>query len=343
MKYFEALVCHRTQLVRNYANTLLNKSHDVGAYIRHGSISNIFDSLSGEEVTLGVAALSQQNDHFMSSIGTNHPFKNILLLTYDSTDVETQTIPAPGGDVTLSVEASEQSPMMGLCEVAAKVKTPWFAVTTNYHIINAPVSVLMHMGQPVLPYLLASSSYCMDRPDCKASLEQAEELFGIKLNYHHDVTEVLFNTTETESFCAAWTLAAGDKSLEDCQLVSGPSADDFMAWKLSLGMSITGTARERTRYGWRSWTTLWEPLPVDTRNCSVYGFEEYADTLAYISNCSLNVENASACNANGACRWEPMFETGVCLPDRPGLSTTVNITVPRPTGELFNFLGLPFP
>ena len=95
--------------------------------------------------------------------------------------------------------------------------------------------------------------------------------------------------------------------------------------------------------GWRSWTTLWEPLPVDTRNCSVYGFEEYADTLAYISNCSLNVENASACNANGACRWEPMFETGVCLPDRPGLSTTVNITVPRPTGELFNFLGLPFP
>ena len=64
-----------------------------------------------------------------------------------------------------------------------------------------------------------------------------------------DSWQVLFNTTETESFCAAWTLAAGDKSLEDCQLVSGPSADDFMAWKLSLGMSITGTARERTRYG----------------------------------------------------------------------------------------------
>ena len=86
---------------------------------------------------------------------------------------------------------------------------------------------------------------------------------------------------------------------------------------------------------------MWEPLPVDTRNCSVYGVEEYAENLAYISNCSLNVENASACSANGACKWEPMFETGVCLPDRPGLSTTVNITVPKPTGELFDFLGLP--
>ena len=156
--------------MRNYANTLLNKSHNVGAYIRHGSINNLFDSLPGEEVTLGVAALSGQNDHFMSSIGTNHPFKNILLLTYDSTDVETQTIPAPGGDVTVSVEASEQGPMMHLCEVAGKVKTPWFVVATNYHIINAPVSLLMHMGQPVLPYLLASSSYCMDRPDCNLAV-----------------------------------------------------------------------------------------------------------------------------------------------------------------------------
>ena len=156
--------------MRNYANTLLNKSHDVGTYIRHGSTSNLFDSLSGEEVTLGVAALSEQSDHFMSSIGTNHPFKNILMLTYDSTDAETQTIPAPNGDVTLSIEASEQGPKMHLCEVAEKVGTPWFAVATNYHLINAPVSLLMNMGQPVVPYLLASSSYCMDRPDCNLAV-----------------------------------------------------------------------------------------------------------------------------------------------------------------------------
>ena len=64
-----------------------------------------------------------------------------------------------------------------------------------------------------------------------------------------DSWQVLFNTTETKSFCAAWTVAAGNKSLEDCQLVSGPSADDFMAWKLSMGMDLTGTPRERTRYG----------------------------------------------------------------------------------------------
>ena len=155
--------------MRNYANTLLNKSHDVGAYIRHGSINNIFDSLSGEEVTLGIAALSEEDDHFMSSIGTNHPFKKILMLTYDST-TGNRTIPAPGGDVMLSIEASEQGPMMHLCEVAAKVSTPWFALATNYHIINAPVSLLMHMGQPVIPYLLASSSYCTARPDCNLAI-----------------------------------------------------------------------------------------------------------------------------------------------------------------------------
>ena len=67
---------------------------------------------------------------------------------------------------------------------------------------------------------------------------------------------------------------------------------------------------------------------MDTRSCGVYGDQEFAQTLSYISNCSLNVENASGCEANGGCKWEPMFETGVCLPDKPGLNTAVNITVP---------------
>ena len=49
------------------------------------------------------------------------------------------------------------------------------------------------------------------------------------------------------------------------------------------------------------------------------------ETLANISACSLNVENASGCAADSLCMWKPMFESGVCLLD-PSMTTTSTTT-----------------
>ncbi|CAE7906190.1 unnamed protein product, partial [Symbiodinium necroappetens] len=181
-----------TMLIGNYANTLLNSSYEVGAYIRHGSRHNIFESLAGDMVTLGVLSIDGDNGRMLSSMSSNHPFKKVHMLTHYPVTTSTETIEAPGGDVTLTIEKAEHGPLMHICEMAGKVTTPWFAVASNLHHINAPVSVLMRMGEPVMPYVLATSPYCANRPYCKASLDQAEELFGISLNYHHDPNEVLY-------------------------------------------------------------------------------------------------------------------------------------------------------
>ena len=97
--------------------------------------------------------------------------------------------------------------MYHLCETARLVVTKWFALTDNYHIIKAPVSVLMDIGdKPLLPYILRNSKHCGELPNCEASVLQAEGLFGITLNYHHDKYEVLYKTDDAKMFCDAWDL-----------------------------------------------------------------------------------------------------------------------------------------
>lgn len=322
-----------TQLIANYANTLLNMSYDSGVYIRHGSKKNLLDNFEGDMLTLGVQVLDEEDtDRFLRTIPTNHPFKTILMLG-DYQSSSTQTIQAPQGNVTLSMEPADSPSFMHICEVAGKVTTPWFAVTSTNHIINAPVSVLGSAGMPVMPYVLSSSTYCSDRPDCLASLSQAEELFGTTLRYHHDTTEFLFNTSETQSFCDAWTLAAGDRSIENCQLAFGPTADDFVAWKISMGMNINGLPRDKSRSGFRSWTSLWQPTPVSDRNCSqvIYGEKEFNASAAHISQCALNVENSSACLEDVFCMWKPMFESGICVKETDGLARVLSFKVPTTT------------
>eukprot|EP00439_Symbiodinium_sp_Y106_P001738 s7500_g1.t1 len=334
-----------TMLVGNYANTLLNTSFEFGSYIRHGSSKNLFENLDDDEVTLGVAYFDHQG-HFMETVPTHHPFKKILGVTYFDEPNSTQTISAPGGDVTMKMQPAMYEPYFHLCEIAELVDTTWFALTDNYHIVKAPVSVLMDDDdKPVLPYVLKDSKYCGERPNCKASMEQAEDLFSINLNYHHDKYEVLYKTTDAKMFCAAWVTATEGKGWSNCSLAFGPTADaqmqeelcrspntffsksywkrdvdqncylpwwneeqppkkallfsgledDYIAWKISspnYNIADEFTPKDKTRYGWRAWTSLWNPAP------------EYLETLGNISTCAVDyVENATACMADPHCMW----------------------------------------
>jgi len=322
-----------TSLIGNYANTLLNTSFEFGTYIRHGSEKNLFYNLPDDNITLGVAGFTGQNHHLMSTIPTTHPFKKITFFAFYDVEETVENISAPGGDVMVETKMADDEPYKHLCVVARNVDTKWFALTDNFHIVNAPVSVLMSRDDPdtpVLPYVRAESRYCGERPNCKASLMQADELFGISLNYHHEQYEVLYRTEWARDFCTDWETAAAGKTWADCSMAFGPTADDYMAWMISehwKDWNISYIPKDKTRYGWRTWTSLWTPAPVDERNCSepFYGEKEYQETLGNISLCSLNVENATACEDDRLCMWRPIFETGVCLLD-PAMTTTSTTT-----------------
>ena len=322
---------HMSMLVGNYANTLLNTSFEFPTYIRHGSSKNLFENLPDDSVTLGVAFFDHQG-HLQETIPTNHPFKKILGIAYFDQATMTEEIVAPGGNVTLTMQQAMYEPYYHLCEIASLVDTTWFALTDNYHIVKAPVSVLMEtMDKPVLPYVLKGSKYCGERPNCKASMEQAEDLFSIDLNYHHDTYEVLYKTKDAKAFCAAWKEATMGKGYGNCTLSFGPTADDYIAWKISspdFNISSEFVPKDKTRYGWRAWTSLWNPAPVDDRQCTttLYGDKEYLETLGNISKCAVNyVENAPGCIADTDCMWRPMFETGVCMLDPKSVTTTTTV------------------
>ncbi|CAE7351799.1 unnamed protein product, partial [Symbiodinium pilosum] len=225
-----------SMLVGNYANTLLNTSFEFPTYIRHGSSKNLFENLEDDEVTLGVAFFDMRG-HLKETVPTTHPFKKILGLAYFDQATMTEEIVAPGGNVTMKMMKAMYEPMYHLCETAKNVETKWFALTDNYHIVKAPVSVLMEDDDvPVLPYVLKNSKYCAERPNCKASMEQAEMLFSIDLNYHHDKYEVLYKTEDAISFCKAWDTATEGKGYGNCTLSFGPTGDDYIAWKISSPM-----------------------------------------------------------------------------------------------------------
>ncbi|OLQ02897.1 hypothetical protein AK812_SmicGene14200 [Symbiodinium microadriaticum] len=361
-----------TMLVGNYANTLLNTSYEFGTYIRHGSGKNLFENLDDDDVTLGVAYFDHQG-HFMETVPTHHPFKKILGITYFNQPNSTQTIVAPDGNVTMMMQTAMYGPYYHLCEIAKLVDTEWFALTDNYHIVKAPVSVLMdesgEMKKPVLPYVLKDSKYCGERPNCKASMEQAEDLFSINLNYHHDKYEVLYKTADARMFCDAWDAATEGKSwgssaaMErraattlDCALlritlaVDVVMADDYIAWKISdpkYNIADEFTPKDKTRYGWRAWTSLWNPAPVDDRMCdtTLYGVKEYLETLGNISTCAVDYAPWPIYRAEMDKCWmtmssrhvekdtRPMFESGVCLLNPMSgavysvVETTVELTV----------------
>ena len=75
---------------------------------------------------------------------------NILGISYDEAMEGTETIMAPGSNITMEMEQATHEPFYRLCEVAGKVSTTWFALTANYDIVKAPVSVQMEGQKPVV-------------------------------------------------------------------------------------------------------------------------------------------------------------------------------------------------
>ena len=166
----------------------------------------------------------------------------------------------------------------------------------------------------MLPYINADSSFCTTRADCVSSLAQAEDLFGVKLNYHHDTFETVFITNLTQQFCGDWELATNNlSSFENCGFVHGPTADDYIAWQISVDEALLYVPKEKERVGWRPWTTSWTPHDPDLRNCSVYKETEQESHRQSISQCGLILESPETCQGTSGCSWRPIFHSGKCI------------------------------
>ncbi|CAJ1433508.1 unnamed protein product, partial [Effrenium voratum] len=300
-------------LVGNFGNTLLNSSFDTGVYIKHGPLSNVFENL--ENLTLAVASFGEDLQPLLASAGLNHPFRTIMILHSDTVNASDETVQTPRGPTNVIHLQAAKSEHLALCELASHVPTPHFVFTSARHFIASPAHVLITAsGNPVLPYISASSVFCGNRPDCISSIAQAEDLFGVKLNYHHDTFETVFITDLTKEFCLNWELAtAALPGYGDCGVVHGPTADDYVAWQISMEQTLLYVPKEKERVGWRPWTTPWTPHLPDARNCSVYTAAEHALQQSSLSVCGMVVEDPTACRATEGCTWRPIFGSGKCV------------------------------
>ena len=227
-----------SMLVGNYGSTLLNTSFGFPTYIRHSSSKSLFENLKDDEVTLGVA-FSDRRGHQKETVPTTQLFKKILDLAYFDQAAMTEEIVAPGCNVTMKTMKALYEPIYIYmpCETAKSVMIKWFALTDNYHIVKASVSVLMEDDDlPVLPCMLRNSKCYAGRPDCMASLEQAEMFFSSDLDYHLARYEVLYKTVDVTAFCKAWDTATEGVGYGNCTLSFGPTGAEYNDWKLSSSM-----------------------------------------------------------------------------------------------------------
>lgn len=307
-------------LIGNYAQTLLNSSFEAPEFIRHAALSNFFQNVADSDVTLGVLANSEMST-FMASLASTHPFRSVLVASDGSYDLPSSPVTVGSGPGATEVTSFtlQADWVTSYCEIAERVQTKFVAFSDALSVVQAPVYILVNdQGEPLLPYIPADSYYCTRLTSCTSELEEAELLFGVKLNYHHNTFDTIFETAQFLRFCSAFRLAISDlQSYDDCGIVNGITADSFIAWLISMSSSeaFNYVPKNKQRYGQRGWERLSHAHPIDTRSCSVYKEEERALIGGNITtwSCLLIIEDPARCDATAGCSWRPMFGSGRCV------------------------------
>jgi len=313
-------------LVGNYANTLLNSSFDGGEFVRHqplfGKLGNLDDSL----VTLAVADYgggganrSSYLATFNASLNSKHPFRQVIVLTWDES-LQDVSYGVNGFNKTTNVswKNATRSSYLAFCELANLVQTPHFVFTDTYHSINGPVDILTQTqnGMAIVPFIPVN--WCNNNKDCRAALNQSLDLFGEKLLRHYDSQDVVFNTSTARSFCVSWEAAVASRTsgdFESCDVMLGPTADDYFAYMAASNMSWSNLETNRLSYGWRRWTVPVQLPPADTRECALFSPSEYlkAHDNMTASYCALLIQKPDMCAADPSCQWRAAFQK--CIPN----------------------------
>lgn len=304
-----------SRLVGNYAQTLLNTSFEVIEYIRHGSAANVFNNVDEFNITLGVLNNSDMSA-LVASFYASHPFRKILVIGDDQGLEGSIEISTTRGPTVVEGFRKTEPWESAFCELAQRVTTKYVTFADSHAVLAAPIYVLVDAaGKPVLPYIPAESFYCTSTTTCTAELEEAETLFGVKLNYHQDIFETVFETEQFLRFCDAFKLVASNLGTYDsCGLVNGITADAFMAWAISItDEPFNFVPKNKERLGARSWGILATAHEVDTRNCSVYTEEQKTVIASNITHCGKIIEDASQCEMTTNCTWRPLFGSGRCV------------------------------
>jgi len=321
-------------LVGNYANTLLNSSFDGGEFVRHqplfGKLGNLDDSL----VTLAVADYgggganrSSYLATFNASLKSKHPFRHVIVLTWDESLQDVSYDVSGFNTTNVSWKNATMSSHLAFCELAYLVQTPHFVFTDTYHAINGPVDILTENGNAIVPFIPVN--WCHNNKDCRAALNQSLDLFGEKLFRHYDSQDVVFNTSTARSFCVSWEAAVASRTrgdFESCDVMLGPTADDYFAYMAASNMTWSNLETNRLSYGWRRWTVPVQLPPADTRECALFTPSEYlkAHNNMTASHCALLIQQPDVCSADPSCQWRAAFQK--CIPNHEPSVVTFNFS-----------------
>ena len=116
-------------------------------------------------------------------------------------------------------------------------------------------------------------------PSCNVTMNTMKALYEPMYHLYEKARKV-----ETKWFALTYTYQIVKLSvsvvMEDDV---GPNGAEYNDWKLSSPMlDITNefVTKDKTRHGWRAWTSLWSPAPVDGRSCNnFYGVNAYMESL----------------------------------------------------------------
>jgi len=310
-------------LVGNYANTLLNSSFNGGEFVRHQPLFGKLENLNDSLVTLAVADYgggganrSTYLTTFNASLQSKHPFRQVIVVTWDESMKDVSyDVNSSGKNTMVSWKNATMSSHLAFCELANLVQTQYFVFTDTYHAINGPVDILTQNGTAVVPVL--PINWCHNNKDCRAALNQSQELFGKKLYSHYDSQDVVFDTSMAKDFCGSWEAAVASRTggdFDTCDVMLGPTADDYYAWMAASNMSVSNLETNRLSYGWRSWTVSVQLPPADTRECALFSPSEYvkAHDNMTASHCALLILQPDACMADPSCQWRAAFQK--CIP-----------------------------
>ncbi len=188
---------------------------------------------------------------------TDHSFSNLILLVPDNIPKRSIVhLSSAKTEINLTIQ-KRKNDFFDVCN--ADVKTEWFMITNSYHIIADHVNLLFNEDyKPVIPYTPADHQNCVTFPACREAYEKSKQFDPNNMMIVQD-DQIIFNTKETNEFCAEWRNRFGENRMDTGILdldesigTMGPSASTYIAYLSAKGsLSSIYEFTDQTFYGAR--------------------------------------------------------------------------------------------
>jgi len=191
------------------------------------------------------------------------------------------------------------------CE--APVDSEWFMYINTYHKVRRNVDLLLtDDGKPLVSYIYGELPFCADYPACAHAMKRTQDLFDPDADKMVQDFEMVFNSGERDTFCAAWNEQNPPTPDEPC-VPQGPTATAYLGY-LSTNAKAKKLykLKDKAQYGWRSaFKHVHESKTLSA--CIAAGIADVNGTLLE-TQCH-DMEDAESCAAKEGCAFDCQFAT----------------------------------